>query len=76
MKKITEQLDDIWQSIEDGIKYIESVNQKRTIGGEFVPDGKNLYATDDAARFSAENPEVDRAIKHEIYELDRRIKGE
>jgi hypothetical protein len=70
---ITEMIDLI-KGIQGAFDYVRSVDGKTTKGDQFVPDGLSLYPSDEQARFAAENPEIERALLHEIYEVDRRIK--
>lgn len=67
-------LDDLIKGINSAFDHIQAIDHKQTQGGEFVPDGI-IYSTDEQAKFAAENPDVERAIQHELYEVDRRIKN-
>ena len=72
MIKGLDEFEDLAQAVKDAMQYIESIDGKQTSGNEFVPDGQ-IYETDEEAIFAAMNPDADRAIRHEIYEFDRRI---
>lgn len=69
------ELYDLIKGVEDAFKYVESIDGKKTTGNEFVPDGTTLYPSDEQAKFAADNPEIERALQHEIHEVDRRIKN-
>ena len=73
MLKGLKDLEDLTRDVESAIQYIIGIDGKTTDGGEFVPDGQ-MYETEEQANFAAQNPEVERAIQHEIFEFDRRLK--